>query len=1167
MPSLFSRSRTASTPTKSANAGGAGYDEFGRVSSREAVVGRGINTVAAGGKSTKKKGGDKDRFRLRTLSSTAQRNSVELDESLSSIPDGSFLALELDPPRLETAPGEEHPKEHDYGYLSYQRHVVLGLEQVARLVDVVSAELGTRGLTTPFIFSALALDISFNSIKSLIRAFLRTCANTKSADAERQWRDEVRFAGPNELGMTLRWGLARLVRIHGGQEVRGLVAYEYYAEWRDAEASLNYPPAHFEAFLSQLTPVLGSLITDLLTLLSRFTAHSSSSGHTPPTLSPLFGPLFFGLGPAALAFHHTYVHYLRAVNAMEHLMLSFIRWQDWNTTQAGGSAASMGLPTRLKDWIRGYPSMLPSIQTARSRDETPQPRRGARTMRVVSVRRNVRMYSPDLVKTGASWATRPRGIPAQGENALATSKEWQRIAPPTLKLPPRYSDGYKKRMDMPPGFHPHTGPGASSMSSSPSTSSTVSSTSSTLVDDENFLEVKKGEVRSLTDLKWGEFETMGFADSVGSNKKLEFDLTEGARAARAAKRATLTWQDFSTAGFSRNDTPLSTTLQFSVPVTHTINSWPSHSAEIHRKLKKTQKALPPFGWDTEPVMGPEEVIEEAFLDVFCDLIYGGGWMDNERLEEHDRECNWALVEFKSLPVSRTNTVSGTGDPRTSTTLLLFEEFVPWEYRKQLGSSGRRRLPSLFSPVSKSKQWKPAATLNGRPYVIGHVPKSPTVREVEFEGLLRGNGSLAKIVTLDGTVRNSAAPNPARPTSAGGHVDFPNHQANPKLAPVRSATEPEPKRLTEDGRELPITPTKKSSRFRLPGGLPVGGPASTKKSGLVPAEAKPVDFETRLFAVSDDELNSMTSGRRAKEERRRSKDDAWVDILITSSSRRLGDQAAEMRTGPRSLRAGRSDPELASEQVALALASVRGKVFSDDDEDDEGMEPVSMSAEPENHGEPFPGEDQEEDAPPVPMKRLGYFDLHPERRPLSQITSEGGNMGRYSQGTDSYADGDDAYDGMGYGDRHAHISPSSNYSIETSEYEPSPEVIPDNEVEEYDDDAGSDIPSHVETMVVPPAADTNKSKTAALIEMYRERERSSASSPEQQSGHPSVVRGAIAKLNKEQAALPAVPPNAGIPNDPILTPPRLNVEGTGNLTPPRYVHGAPLHNVLEEEEEE
>ena len=84
-------------------------------------------------------------------------------------------------------------------------------------------------------------------------------------------------------------------------------------------------------------------------------------------------------------------------------------------------------------------------------------------------------------------------------------------------------------------------------------------------------------------------------------------------------------------------------MQFSTPVANAVNAWPSQSAEIHRKLKKAQKSLPPFGWDTEPILGNEEIIEEAFVDVFCDLVYGGGWMDSERSEDVHRDCNWALV--------------------------------------------------------------------------------------------------------------------------------------------------------------------------------------------------------------------------------------------------------------------------------------------------------------------------------------------------------------------------------------------------------------------------------------------------------------------------------------------------------------------------------------------
>ena len=110
----------------------------------------------------------------------------------------------------------------------------------------------------------------------------------------------------------------------------------------------------------------------------------------------------------------------------------------------------------------------------------------------------------------------------------------------------------------------------------------------------------------------------------------------------------MSWEDFSNAGFSRTDDPLNATLQFSQPITTTISSWPTQQEEIRRKLKKTHKALPPFGWDTDPVMGPEEFVEEAFIDVFCDLVWGGGWMDLERGEEIDRECNWAIVSVPAI---------------------------------------------------------------------------------------------------------------------------------------------------------------------------------------------------------------------------------------------------------------------------------------------------------------------------------------------------------------------------------------------------------------------------------------------------------------------------------------------------------------------------------------
>jgi hypothetical protein len=61
--------------------------------------------------------------------------------------------------------------------------------------------------------------------------------------------------------------------------------------------------------------------------------------------------------PAAPLFHITYLENLRATNAMEYVLLAFFRWQDAPSNESSGSfggsanAASLGILTRLKDWI------------------------------------------------------------------------------------------------------------------------------------------------------------------------------------------------------------------------------------------------------------------------------------------------------------------------------------------------------------------------------------------------------------------------------------------------------------------------------------------------------------------------------------------------------------------------------------------------------------------------------------------------------------------------------------------------------------------------------------------------------------------------------------------------------------------------------------------------
>jgi hypothetical protein len=65
--------------------------------------------------------------------------------------------------------GGHHGREQDYDYQSYHHHIVLGLEGVYRLVHTVTDELGTRGLTTPFLFSSLALDVNSSSVHRLVQ--------------------------------------------------------------------------------------------------------------------------------------------------------------------------------------------------------------------------------------------------------------------------------------------------------------------------------------------------------------------------------------------------------------------------------------------------------------------------------------------------------------------------------------------------------------------------------------------------------------------------------------------------------------------------------------------------------------------------------------------------------------------------------------------------------------------------------------------------------------------------------------------------------------------------------------------------------------------------------------------------------------------------------------
>ena len=112
-----------------------------------------------------------------------------------------------------------------------------------------------RALTTPFLFSSLALDVNSSGVRRLIQAFLHTFVSFPAPDAERTWHEEARFAAPADLAgflklgpralMCLRWGLAQVLRVSGGNAVRGLLSWDMYVEWSEPELGkrLSPPPS------------------------------------------------------------------------------------------------------------------------------------------------------------------------------------------------------------------------------------------------------------------------------------------------------------------------------------------------------------------------------------------------------------------------------------------------------------------------------------------------------------------------------------------------------------------------------------------------------------------------------------------------------------------------------------------------------------------------------------------------------------------------------------------------------------------------------------------------------------------------------------------------------------------------------------------------------------
>jgi hypothetical protein len=88
-----------------------------------------------------------------------------------------------------------------------------------------SAHVGSLSLSS---FPALPSTSARLVFATLSKLFLHAYVSFPAPDAECTWREEARFAAPPELTMCLRWGLARVLRVSGGNAVHGLVSWDMY---------------------------------------------------------------------------------------------------------------------------------------------------------------------------------------------------------------------------------------------------------------------------------------------------------------------------------------------------------------------------------------------------------------------------------------------------------------------------------------------------------------------------------------------------------------------------------------------------------------------------------------------------------------------------------------------------------------------------------------------------------------------------------------------------------------------------------------------------------------------------------------------------------------------------------------------------------------------------
>jgi hypothetical protein len=218
--------------------------------------------------------------------------------------------------------------------------------------------------------------------------------------------------------------------------------------------------------------------------------------------------------------HATFV---RSASATEHLLLAFIRSQSSSKSELGVK----DLPTRLREWVIGYPSMLASdAELARG-----NPRKGAKMVRCERVSRVVRAYTRDLVVQSELW------VSEMGEQGQQWD-QWNRVILQHRSgqvSRPKFTNSWKRKMAVKETL-PLPASAVDQLQRNTSYGKARAPGKRTETGQRERKRSDEGEARfeSLAGKEWSMFEEGGFDAPSETERKdmksrLQFDLTESAK--------------------------------------------------------------------------------------------------------------------------------------------------------------------------------------------------------------------------------------------------------------------------------------------------------------------------------------------------------------------------------------------------------------------------------------------------------------------------------------------------------------------------------------------------------------------------------------------------------------------------------------------------------------